>query len=311
MNNKICIIAVYFGRLPHNFSLWEKSCEYNPEIDFILFTDQIVSSNVKNLMIYHLTLHELSTNIEKKLDMSIALKFPAKCCDFKPAYGVIFEEYLTNYDFWGYSDIDLVFGDIKYFLIQYNYVDYDKFLPLGHLTLYRNTKENNYRFKLPCSTENYITAFSTNDNIIFDERSIPNIYREYNFPTFTKRIFADISPRNKRFTLSGNDINYKYQVFSWENGHVYRYYIVDNIINKEEYIYIHFQKRKMIIDSIDSNSFWITPLGFKRKTDDDVLKAIVKYNKYRGEVYEKMERVLAKIERKKRNMEKRMKRLYE
>lgn len=41
---------------------------------------------------------------------------PYKLCDFKPAFGEIFQDELTDYDYWGFTDIDLVLGDLQAFL---------------------------------------------------------------------------------------------------------------------------------------------------------------------------------------------------
>ena len=37
---KTVIIATYFGELPYYHSLWEKSAWANPEINWLVFTDQ-------------------------------------------------------------------------------------------------------------------------------------------------------------------------------------------------------------------------------------------------------------------------------
>ena len=36
---KVCVIGVYFGKLPEYFNLWLKSCEYNKDIDFLIVSD--------------------------------------------------------------------------------------------------------------------------------------------------------------------------------------------------------------------------------------------------------------------------------
>ena len=45
--------------------------------------------------------------------MQVTLDRPYKLCDFKPAYGFIFGEYLKEYDYWGHCDIDIVWGDLR------------------------------------------------------------------------------------------------------------------------------------------------------------------------------------------------------
>ena len=68
---------------------------------------------------------------------------------------------------------------------------------------------------------------------------------------FEKRIFADISMIYKRFRLALDDKNYDKQIFYWENGKVYRSYYLDKDLHKEEFIYIHFKKRKMNIFNLE------------------------------------------------------------
>lgn len=41
-----------------------------------------------------------------------------KLCDIKPMYGHVFEDYLQSYEFWGFGDIDLVYGDLRKLLTK-------------------------------------------------------------------------------------------------------------------------------------------------------------------------------------------------
>lgn len=309
--NQICIICVYFGKFPSNFEIWYDSCLKNEKIDFLLITDQNGYKQNQNIHFIYMTMNEFKNLIIKKIGIDVKLENPRKCCDYKPAYGVILQDYLHQYSYWGSCDMDLVFGDITSFLEKYSYQDYDKFLPLGHLTLYRNTLENNERYKLKCSTEDYIEAFSTDDNMIFDERSICNIYDEYNFPVFKKRIFADISPRNKRFLLGGKDINYKEQIFIYDKGKVFRIYFFNNKMYKEEYLYIHFQNRSKMKDNTNGkhDNYIISYAGFYPLINEDYKMLIQKFNRYQGYIYEKLELKVAWIKRRKKNLIKRIKKI--
>ena len=40
-------------------------------------------------------------------------KYPYALVEFKPALGHIFQQYLKGYTHWGYSDLDIMFGDLK------------------------------------------------------------------------------------------------------------------------------------------------------------------------------------------------------
>lgn len=86
--------------------------------------------------------------VQSKFDFPVSLERPYKICDFKPAFGLICSEYIQGYDFWGHCDFDMIFGDIRKYITDDLLNSYDKILPLGHLSIYRNNEENNSRFKL-------------------------------------------------------------------------------------------------------------------------------------------------------------------
>ena len=58
MKLKICVIGVYFGTLPNYFPLWLKSCQKNPMVDFLVFSDQNVERLPANVKIIPMTLRE-------------------------------------------------------------------------------------------------------------------------------------------------------------------------------------------------------------------------------------------------------------
>ena len=90
-----------------------------------------------------MTLVKMKTLAQNVLGFDVCLDRPYKCCDFKPIYGLIFKEYVSEYEYWGHCDFDLIFGDLQSFFDRYDLYKYDRFIPLGHLSLYRNTDEVN------------------------------------------------------------------------------------------------------------------------------------------------------------------------
>lgn len=290
-NHKICIIGVYFGTLPAYFPLWLKSCERNKEIDFLIYTDQKLDSLPNNVFVKELTLNDFSMLATEKIGMCISLDKPYKCCDFKPAYGVIFENDIENYDFWGHCDFDLIFGDLVSFLSKYELDKYDKFLTLGHLCLYRNTVEVNNRFRLPGSVTNYKEVFTSNSSFAFDELSgMARIYQKNGFKMFSKRIFVDISTMFERYRmidiypLDKKAKNYKRQTFCWESGKVFHEFELNSKVLRDEYMYIHFQKRPnyQIDDQLlSADAFYITNKGFFPKTQVSSTQTLVKMNQYK------------------------------
>ena len=298
---KIVIIGVFFGKFPNSFKIWLKSCEYNSTIDFKIFTNQKMVSNLKNLEYINMEFEDFNALIKEKIRKDFFCSYPYKCCDFKPTYGIVFEDYIKKYDFWGYCDFDMVFGDIRKFITDNIMNSYDKILSLGHLSLYKNTKKNNERFKDKGSKiGNYDFIYTNDKNLAFDEDlGIKEIYLYNNYPIYDEIIFADISIIRKRFTLARKGKNYKQQIFYWENGHVYRAYSDSNRIKTDEFVYIHFKRRKYIPDLIKNpncNSFYICDFGFIEKEPGiPSIEDIKKYNKYPGKVHESIENTIYKL----------------
>jgi hypothetical protein len=288
---KIAVVSVYYGTLPPYYRLWLRSCEYNSTIDFYLVTDIELDKLPENVHKINLSFTEFHALAEKKLGRKVCLDAPYKICDYRPMFGVIMEEYLKGYDYWANCDMDMLFGDLRNFFNQYELKKYDRFLHLGHLSLYRNTSACNQYYKLSGSKcGSWEKVVSTQKNCLFDEWSgVYGIFHENNLPMFEERIFADISMLYSRFRLALDDINYDKQVFYWENGHVYRSYWLDEEEHRDEFIYIHFKKRhfgKEAFDAASVKAFFIGPNGFTEKTAKVKLNDVERINPFYGKAYE-------------------------
>lgn len=300
MSNDICIIGIYFGKFENYFNLWIESAAKNISIDFLIVTDQNIELRAENIRILNITFNELKKLIESKLNMKVNLKKPYKLCDFKPAYGYIFSDYIKIYKYWGHCDFDLIWGDLRSYFDQYQYYQYDRFLDRGHLTLYKNTERINILFKVKVDGElGYKTIFRNAHNYLFDEgRILEKICLQENVKVFRQRLVADIDVVHKRFRHAfGNTEllkNYDYQVFHYDDGHVYMSYLDGGHIDAKEYMYIHLQKRKNLrLNITQSDSYYITGYGFYDKKDIIITQQIIdKYNPFPGKEAEEKEQEL-------------------
>lgn len=258
---KIVFICPYFGDLPLNqMKLWLQSCEKNPTIDWIIFTDDNIKLDYPpNVKVRYITFEDMREYIQQKFNFKIELSTPYKLCDFKPTYGYIFYEFIKEYDFWGHCDMsDCIFGNIRKFINDEILSSNNKIGFLGHLTLYKNCKEVNERFMLKTKSKIELPEIlGAKDNKAFDELneySINTIYDEYGFNW--KRIdemYVDISPMRFSFQAACYDNYFKHfykkfepMIFEWNNGSLYECTIKNYQIKKREIMYVHFQKRKMI-----------------------------------------------------------------
>ena len=291
--SKICIISVYTGKFPDTYPLWLKSVKWNSSIDFLLVTDAEVDDIPANMKVVKMSLQDIKHLAEQELGMNISLEYPFKLCDFRPAFGIIFNQYLKGYDYWGSCDMDLVFGDLKKFFARYKLYKYDKFLHQGHLALYRNNSTINSAFRLPGSYYSYKQVFTSNASFVFDEfNRINSIFYHNKFPIFDKTIFANINPAFTRFKCC-NLSNYRKQLFYYKSGRVFRAFCDQKgKVHHQEFIYIHLLKRKLGTipqEIIDADIIAITENGYfiiDRVPDIDM---IIKFTKDQDQVKDHIE----------------------
>ncbi|MBQ1556002.1 MAG: hypothetical protein IIZ79_00005, partial [Aeriscardovia sp.] len=161
------------------------------------------------------------------------------------AYGEIFEEELRGYDFWGHCDLDLMFGNIRKFLTDDILEEYDKIGDQGHSTLYKNKTDINSLYRTHIDgIEEYEHILSSSKNYVFDEQVICNMYKELGKDYYNKTIYAHLNKYESSFYLghlSEADVyKNKWQVFGWKDGVLTRYYLHNNNVETEEFMYIHF-----------------------------------------------------------------------
>ena len=244
---KIVFLVPYFGKFPDFFREWVYSAGYlaNQNIDFLLITDIPIDFPLPdNIHILKTSFDELKTRIQNFFGFQPGLVIPYKLCDFRPAYGCIFEKELAAYDFWGNCDIDQVWGDVRRFITEDILRNYDRIQFLGHFTLYRNTPAINKAFTLRGAIYDYKRVFGDTMHYSFCEHSgIMKIVVQNKISNYLRINYADLSPRYSRMIISRQP-NYDYQIIYWENGRVYRAYVDQNgEARQDEYMYFHFQRK--------------------------------------------------------------------
>lgn len=171
--SSIVFLICWHGDYPWYFPYFLHSCHYNPTIDFLIFTDNQTSLRhlPANVRIIPYSIEQFKTDVTKSLGFEVAVESGYKLCDFKPAYGSIFQDYIKDYDFWGYCDIDVIFGNIRAFMTDELLNEYDIISArhdylTGCFTLYRN---NPYMRELFKQSKDYRKVFTESRNFFFDE----------------------------------------------------------------------------------------------------------------------------------------------
>ena len=139
-----------------------------------MFTDDKTEYNYpSNFKCVYMGFSDLRNIVQSKFDFPICLDRPYKLCDYKPAYGYIFEDYLREYKCWGHCDIDTLMGHLEDFITDRDIAIYDKMFTLGHMIIYKNTEENNRLFMKDFrGVSLYRESFTTAKITVFDEEGI-------------------------------------------------------------------------------------------------------------------------------------------
>lgn len=172
-NKSLALLVCYFGKLPWYFDYFIHSCKYNPTVDFFIVTDDTGFRKTlpENVKLIYKTLDEISTLATEKLGFPVCISYGYKLCDFKPAYGLIFSDILQSYDWWGHTDLDIIFGDIRTFMTNELLDNYDlvsvrpDFLH-GCFLLFKNVDKINTLFT---HSKDFKKVFSSDKHYCFDE----------------------------------------------------------------------------------------------------------------------------------------------
>jgi len=101
----------------------------------------------------HLGWDERNISRATKYLRFVMYKWPRIIAEYKPAFGIIFARYLSNYTHWAFSDLDTQFGALPSFIelaelrdfdmVSYSFGDHDGLYLRGQWTMHRNAAEVN------------------------------------------------------------------------------------------------------------------------------------------------------------------------
>ena len=285
MNKQLGVIVPYFGPLPKTFKAWVRSLKINPNVTYFLITDQkhIMFRSV-NLVVINMTFKDLQIRLKRMLNIN--LKSPYKLCDLKPAYGHVFNDILKDFDYWGYSDLDLAFGNLHELLIKVKNNNHHKTFTKGHFSMYKNIPEINDLFKIKRHNnkwkyiknskiiwvfdENYFGDIIGINGLILNENK--NIYDDVS-------LYSDINPNKLGFfNLNNNNNNNSFYYLTDLDLIEVSYDPISNLFNEKTLVYVHYQKRMVRVNDLVNGLMLIYPFHWKRINSLEDCKKALKDN---------------------------------
>ena len=259
----IVIIYPYFGTLPVQYGMWRASALRNESVDFMFFTDADVEP-AKNIIVHKMQFSDFRKIAERAFDFPIVLDRPYKLCEYKQAYGHILRDYIKGYDFWGFGDLDLVFGDMRTFLTE-DALSRQFLFGWGHLTLLRNDEDaTTYFMKQVDGYQNYKDAFTTSRITFFDEYGYKGCSDKWRDcrpeDSWLEWPFDNASKPKQSYHFNSLTRGWKQVVFEHVGNKLYMIRFHHGKMERRESLYAHFQHRGFMKDKVtDYSHFLVTP----------------------------------------------------
>ncbi len=264
-SHSIALLIPYFGTWPEWMDAMLVSCAGNPDIDWHFISDcGEPSAHPPNVYFHTSTFQEVCTLATQALGFPVHLTRAYKLCDLKPAYGLMFSDLLTDYDFWGHCDPDILWGSIRKFMTPKRLDRYDilttrKKALAGHFCIYRNEERIN---RICLETADWKQMLNDNDtSYMLDEaffsRRIEDYAADGHIQVYWNRALAtsgsDQKPtllggqtlhwrKGRPFDEHGKAVSYRHWLFKgrpliWEKGRTWNAY-------GQEMMYLHFHQLK-------------------------------------------------------------------
>jgi hypothetical protein len=175
-----------------------ETCRFNSTINWVFYTDCGTPEGLPyNVKIIDISYHDYCDLVSKKLGIQFYPENPYKLCDIKPLLGYLHADELQGFDFWGFGDIDLVYGDLRVYFNEERLAHKDLFATharriSGHLCLLRNVEEMRTAFQ---RVKNWKVLISKPEHVAFDEKAFSKVFlRHKNSPGIVRLLAGLFDP---------------------------------------------------------------------------------------------------------------------
>jgi hypothetical protein len=248
------MLIPYFGRWPEWIDLFVESCKWNPKVLWRFYSDCGEPENrADNVEVVNVTFADYKALVSERLGLRFNPTDPYKLCDVKPCLAYIHERDVTGFRFFGFGDIDVIYGDIgkvytEELLERWDVLSTHNDRISGHFAVLRNTPRlreafreiRNYRSML--EQPDYAGIDETPFGSVFSRRSgfrglvnaVNALLRQSTRALFVERYTTVLSQRG----WHDGTMNYPLRWY-WRNGH-----LTNESDGDREFMYLHFMRWK-------------------------------------------------------------------
>jgi hypothetical protein len=176
---KALLIVPYFGSFGPWLPLYLHSLANQQTLDLLLVSDSQPPQLPPNARLVEMTFDQVRELATARLGTPVRLHRTRNICDLKPAYGMVFEEFIQGYEYWAFGDEDMLYGDLDRMLAPHLDGTVDLVVPgteklrtqggvQGPLTVIRNHPRTN---QLAINDPLYKQVLASHEHWAYDESS--------------------------------------------------------------------------------------------------------------------------------------------
>ncbi|WP_157201853.1 DUF6625 family protein [Massilia sp. Root335] len=238
----IVILIDYFGNWPKWFPVFLTSCASNSTVDWIIRTDCKIPENPpKNVKFFLSSYTDYVAAVSQRLGINFKPARSYKICDLKAMYGDMYVDDIASYDYYGFGDLDVIYGDIRKFytdeVLSFDVISTHVGMISGHLALFKNTERMRKAYTKILNWKEYLenpnpTRFDEDiySNLFFRWHRVRGYDAIYSRDVYCKEQYSTVF-----HTMPWHDGMADHpDIWFWKNG------IVTNNRNVgREYLYLH------------------------------------------------------------------------
>ena len=247
----LIMLIPYFGRWPEWIDLFIESCKWNPTVHWRLYTDCGEPDNrADNVEIVHLGFDDYKALVRERLGIPFHPTAPYKLCDIRPCLAYIHEREIAGFRFFGFGDIDVVYGNIRNFYTEELLKRFDVLSThtdrlSGHFAVLRNTPKLRRAFRRIHNYRSFLEGpqYASMDEVPFAllfkrrggfHRIVDSFDHSRRRALFVERYSTVLSKRG----WHNGTMNYPQKWF-WLRGH-----LTNEQDGDREFLYLHFMRWK-------------------------------------------------------------------
>jgi hypothetical protein len=237
--NSIILLIDYFGQWPEWFPLYLETCRQNPTIDWLFHSDCAWQfGTFPNIKYVHISRQEYLSRVNESLGIRFTLANNYKVCDLRPTFGILHSVDIIGYDFFGYGDVDVLYGNLRQFctqdvLMKHVFSTHAWGLS-GHFALLRNTSAIREAF---LAVPDWRAILENPLPQRFDEDIFSAVFRSPEYAGLLHWKEAYTTPLIPRAWWNGSFEHP--QTWYWHRGRV-----TNNKDGDKQFIYLHFMNYK-------------------------------------------------------------------